>query len=115
MEIEDIPVAVDTAIPCGLIVNELIANALRHAFPDGRKGCISLGLHARPGGSLELTVADDGCGFPSSASTARGRTLGLWLVDLLASQLGAAVERSHANGTRYRLLFQDAAAPPPAP
>ncbi len=114
MEIEDIPVAVDTAIPCGLIVNELVANALRHAFPDGRKGCISLGLHARPGGSVELMVADDGCGFPNSAHTAKGRTLGLWLVDLLASQLGAAVERSHANGTRYRLLLQDAVAPAPA-
>lgn len=115
MEIEDIPVAVDTAIPCGLIVNELVANALRHAFPDGRKGCISLGLHARPGGPVELTVADDGCGFPNSAHTPKGRTLGLWLVDLLASQLGAAVERSNSKGTRYRLLFQDAVAPAPNP
>jgi len=48
MDIEDIPVAVDTAIPCGLIVNELVSNSLRHAFPESRKGSISLGLHARP-------------------------------------------------------------------
>ncbi len=48
MEVEDIPVAVDTAIPCGLIVNELISNSLRHAFPDGRKGLVSVGLRAWP-------------------------------------------------------------------
>jgi two-component sensor histidine kinase len=50
LDVEDIPVAVDTAIPCGLIVNELVSNSLRHAFPEGRKGHVSLGLHARPGG-----------------------------------------------------------------
>jgi PAS domain S-box-containing protein len=107
MTIEDIPVAVDTAIPCGLIVNELVSNSLRHAFPEGRKGRISLGLHALPGGSVELTIADDGRGFSEMAPAANTRSLGLWLVELLASQIGAAVEHSSSAGTRYRLVFQE--------
>jgi len=106
-DIEDIPVAVDTAIPCGLIVNELVSNSLRHAFPEGRKGHVSLGLHALPGGSVELTIGDDGQGFPESAHPTNTRSLGLWLVDLLAGQIGAAVERSKGAGTHYRLVFQE--------
>lgn len=105
MDIEDIPVAVDTAIPCGLIVNELVSNSLRHAFPAGRKGRISLGLHALPGCPVELTIADDGRGFPESATPAHARSLGLWLVDLLADQIGAVVERSNSAGVHYRLIF----------
>jgi len=106
MDIEDIAVAVDTAIPCGLIVNELISNSLRHAFPHRRKGHVSLGLHARPGGWIELTIGDDGRGFPENAHPASTRSLGLWLVDLLADQIGAAVERSSSAGAQYRLVFQ---------
>ena len=109
MDIEDIPVVVDTAIPCGLIVNELVSNSLRHAFPEGRKGHVSLGLHARPGGWVELTIGDDGRGFPESAPATNTRSLGLWLVDLLADQIGAAVERSSGAGTQYRLVFQETA------
>jgi PAS domain S-box-containing protein len=107
LDIDDVPVAVDTAIPCGLIVNELVSNSLRHAFPEGRKGRISLGLHALPGGSVELTIADDGRGFSESAQPANTRSLGLWLVELLAGQIGAAVEHSSSAGARYRLVFQE--------
>lgn len=106
MDVEDIPVLIDTAIPCGLIVNELVSNSLRHAFPEGGKGRITLGLHALPGGLVELTVGDDGRGFPENAPTANTRPLGLWLVELLAGQIGAAVERSAGSGVQYRLVFQ---------
>ena len=112
MDIEDIPVLVDTAIPCGLIVNEIVSNSLRHAFPHGRKGCISMGLHALPGGSVELTIGDDGRGFPENAHPANTRSLGLWLVDLLAEQIGASVERSTVAGAQYRLVFVGQASPP---
>jgi PAS domain S-box-containing protein len=104
-DIEDMPVSVDTAMPCGLIVNEIVSNSLRHAFPEGRHGHVSLGLHAQPGGFVELTIADDGRGFIENADTAGTRSLGLWLVDLLADQIGASVERSSPAGTRYRLVF----------
>src|SRR5580658_623814 len=112
MDIEDIPVAVDTAIPCGLIVHELVSNALRHAFPEGHKGSVSLGLHARPGDWVELTVADDGRGFPEAAHTSNPRSLGLWLVELLAAQIGAAVQRSSGAGTQYRIVFVGQASAP---
>jgi PAS domain S-box-containing protein len=105
LDIEDIPVAVDTAIPCGLIVNELVSNSLRHAFPEGRTGHVSLDLHARPGGCIELAIGDDGRGFPESANPTDTRSLGLWLVDLLAGQIGASVERSSIGGAQYRLVF----------
>jgi two-component sensor histidine kinase len=105
LDIEDIPVAVDTAIPCGLIVNELVSNSLRHAFPEGRTGHVSLDLHARPGGCIELAISDDGRGFPESANPTDTRSLGLWLVDLLAGQIGASVERSSIGGAQYRLVF----------
>ncbi len=105
VDIEDITVAIDTAIPCGLIVNELVSNSLRHAFPQG-KGCISLDLHARPGGRAELTIRDDGRGFAKDGCSHKTRSLGLWLVELLAEQIDAAMERSSDTGTAYRLLFQ---------
>ena len=106
LDAEDIPVAVDTAVPCGLIVSELVSNSIRHGFPEGRKGHVSLGLHARPGGFIELTIGDDGRGFIESPYAAKARPLGLWLVELLASQIGAAVERSSNAGTQYRLVFK---------
>ncbi len=109
LDVEDMPVAIDTAIPCGLLVNELVSNSLRHAFPEGRRGCVSLSLHARPGGAIELTIADDGRGFPQSLQDTKGRSVGLWLVDLLSDQIGAAVERSSGAGARYRLVFRESA------
>ena len=115
LDIEDIHVAIDTAIPCGLLVNELVSNSLRHAFPEGAKGRVSLALHALDGGSIALAVADNGRGFQTSADSSRNRSLGLWLVDLLADQIGAAVERSSNSGTQYRLVFRESMGPAPAP
>ena len=105
MDIEDITAAIDIAIPCGLIVNELISNSLRHAFPEG-KGTISLGLHAGPGGLAELMIRDDGRGFPESDRPTNPRSLGLWLVDLLAEQIDATIKRSSNAGAVYLLVFQ---------
>lgn len=113
--VEDMAVSIDTAIPCGLIVNELVSNSLRHAFPGGRQGHVALGLSSRPGGQAELSIADDGCGFPENARLAG--SLGLRLVDLLAEQIDATMERSSTvsggteaaplqTGTAYRLVFQ---------
>jgi len=106
MDVDDITAVVDIAIPCGLIVNELVSNSLRHAFPEGRKGGIALGLHAWPGGRVELTIADNGRGFLENPRANNTRSLGLWLVDLLAEQIGAAVERPPGAGTQYRFEFQ---------
>ena len=104
-EVEDIAVSFDTAIPCGLILHELLSNALRHAFPAGHKGRVWLILRAQPGGRIELTVSDDGRGFSETAAGAGTRSLGLRLVDLLGEQIDAVVERSSQAGTLCRLLF----------
>jgi two-component sensor histidine kinase len=96
----------DTAIPCGLIVHELISNAVRHAFPEGVTGHVSLSLHLDRDEQIELTVSDSGRGFPETAGHAGTQSLGLRLVYLLAAQLDAAVERSGQAGTQYRFLFK---------
>lgn len=106
--LEAIPASIDIGIPCGLIVHELVSNALQHAFPGGRRGRISIGLHARQNGEIELMVADDGTGYAQSRAGSPDRpSLGLRLVDLLAEQIGAAVERSSGAGTQYRLVFKE--------
>jgi PAS domain S-box-containing protein len=106
MNLEEIAVAIDTAIPCGLIVNELVSNSLRHAFPGSATGHVSLGLRAQRGGQVELTVGDDGRGFSHNADTADGPSLGLRLVSLLAAQVEAEVVRSNSAGTHYRFVFK---------
>jgi len=105
LSVEDITVPVDTAIPCGLIVHEMVSNAVRHAFPQGARGQVSLGLHACPDEQIELTVCDDGTGF-SEAPDLQVRSLGLRLIHLLAEQIEASMERSSQAGTQYRLVFQ---------
>lgn len=93
--------SVETAIPCGLIINELVGNALKHAFPEGRVGKVLVEL-VSDGAALVLTVEDDGVG----AADPRGRgTMGWRLVERLAGQLGGAVELRSPPGTRVRVRF----------
>jgi PAS domain S-box-containing protein len=106
MDVDAIPVAIDIAIPCGLIVHELVSNALRHAFPEGAGGHVSLGLHVDRDGRIELTVSDNGIGFSEASCQADTRSLGLRLVYLLAEQLEAIVECSGKAGTQHRFLFK---------
>lgn len=88
------------AVPCGLILNELISNALKHAFPDGRTGTIVATL-GRPGELL--SVSDDGVGIPGPAIEASTGTLGMQLVHLLAEQIGAQVRISSVFGTQVKV------------
>lgn len=102
----------DTALPYGLIVNELVTNALRHAFPDGRGGTIELRL-SRTDGAIELLVADDGVGPPAdwSGGEAPAGSLGLRIVRALAGQLGGVLElRARQPGAEIRLRSPGASA-----
>jgi two-component system, sensor histidine kinase PdtaS len=96
---------IQTAIPCGLIVNELISNALKHAFPDGGRGEIRVALTRGPDGRLCLSVSDDGIGIPADLDLEQTGTLGLQLVTLLADQLGAEFAIERRNPTRFALRF----------
>jgi two-component system, sensor histidine kinase PdtaS len=105
IEAADVSLPIDAAIPCGLIVNELISNALKHAFPPGTSGRIDIVLAREADGRVLLSVSDDGVGIPGSLDLANTTTLGLQLVNLLADQVGADVVVSRAHPTRFRLCF----------
>jgi two-component sensor histidine kinase len=100
---EGILLGVDTSIPCGLILNELITNAFKHAFPNGGPGEIRVLLRAVGSESFELSVADDGIGM--AEDYAKSETMGLTLVRLLTEQLEGTMELSGENGTRCVIGF----------
>jgi two-component system, sensor histidine kinase PdtaS len=98
----------DVAIPCGLIVNELVTNAFKHAFPGGRSGAVKVRASMEPDGSTLLAVEDDGVGIPEMKAARRGAggTMGMMLVWTLARQIGAEVAVTVQGGTRVQLRFR---------
>jgi two-component sensor histidine kinase len=97
---------VDQAIPVLLILNELISNALKHAFPQERSGSIRVEAHSRDS-RMELAVIDDGVGVPEDFSNAKSTTLGLQIVEILARQLRGTWELRRDSGTMFRLSFPE--------
>jgi PAS domain S-box-containing protein len=106
-ELPDHPVYIDLerAVPCGLIVCELVTNALKHAFPGDRGGKVSIGLVAIDGNTIEITVADDGVGLPAGFDLTAVKSLGLQLVPLLVDQLHGEMIMENAPGARFSLRF----------
>ncbi len=102
--LDPLPLGVDQAIPTGLILNELISNALKHGFPPGRSGSIWVegGLHD---GCITLTVRDDGAGIPESVQPANTKSLGLQIVTILTRQLKGTLEWERGRGTTFRISF----------
>ena len=99
----------DSAVPCGLIINELVSNSLKYAFPDGREGEVRIELHEHSDGQARLIVADNGIGLRSDINWVTARSLGLRLVRSLAEQLGAKIEVKSNTGTEVQLTFAAAA------
>ena len=92
----------DAAIPCGMLVNELVTNAFKHAFREGRQApTVDVSLSSVEGGAVELVVSDNGAGLPADVDTAHPKTLGLQLVHALSRQLGAQTAVSTGAGTRW--------------
>lgn len=102
--------AADQAVPCALIINELLSNALKHAYPDERSGLIRVDMH-RDGDWCSLRVSDDGVGVLEDRAGANPETLGWKLVGALASQLGARLDRHSQGGTTFQLHFRLETAP----
>ena len=102
-KIDDVSLGVDTAIPCGLIVNELVSNSLKYAFPHGKGGEIRIELHSRGGEELELRVSDNGVGFPKDFDFRSTESLGLQLVNTLTSQIGGTIELHRNGGTGFSI------------
>ena len=104
-DLDDLRLTLDAAVPCGLIINELVSNSLKYAFPAERRGEIHLALKEIPGGQARLVVADDGIGLPAGIDIEKTRSLGLRLVRTLAQQLGAELAVQAAPGTTISLTF----------
>lgn len=104
LEIENLPLNIDQSLTCGLIVNELLANASKHAFAAGVRGHVRIALLQTEAGWCELVVADDGCGF--DPASAEGTTsLGLSLVRTLARQLRGQATLNTVDGVEARIAF----------
>jgi PAS domain S-box-containing protein len=106
LELESILMPVNAAVPCGLILNELFSNALKHAFRGREGGRVTVRLREDGAGRARLDVCDDGVGFPAGFDWRSAPSLGLRLVQMLARQLNAAVELESANGTTFTITFE---------
>jgi PAS domain S-box-containing protein len=101
----DITLDLDRAVPCGLIVNELVTNALKYAFPGERNGRLAIAMALRPEIGYSLTVSDNGIGLPDGIERNASGSLGLQLVDLLTRQLGGKLELNRSHGTAFTIAF----------
>ncbi len=113
-DVAGVTLGMERAVPCGLIVNELVANAFKHAFPPGWEGHgqIRVSLrHARScAGVIELLVSDNGIGIPADLDLQQPASLGLSIVSLLTGQLEGRLELDRRQGTSFKVTFNQSAA-----
>ncbi|GEM_PF-1497128 len=111
---DDISLSIDTAIPCSLIINELVSNSLKHAFSGGKacsergesKGEICIGFHSNAG-QFTLIISDNGVGLPKDLDFRNTQSLGLRLVNMLTRQLKGAIELDRSSGTTFKIHLRD--------
>jgi two-component sensor histidine kinase len=101
----DVQTGTDTAIPCGMIINELVSNALKHGFPQGRAGQVCVDLRCDAAGSYILTVSDNGVGVKEDLDMDNPQSLGLQLVASLVQQIDGTVEIDRGEGTTFKIKF----------
>jgi PAS domain S-box-containing protein len=106
LDLLSIGLGLDQAIPCGLILNELVSNSLKHAFPAGRSGEVRVELRHEGESGLKLVVSDDGIGLPYDFEERKGKSLGLQLVSDLARQIGGALTIVSGPHTSFEVVFQ---------
>ena len=105
-EAEPVALGSSQAVPCGLILNELVTNSLKHAFPATRRGEILVSLSCNPGNLVTLRVADDGIGLPPDFDWRQSPSLGLQIVDILTHQLDGELRQEPGPGAAFSLIFQ---------
>lgn len=105
IQVDDVSVSPDTAIPYGLILNELVSNCLKHAFPEGRSGQVQVLLRRDSADQATLTVRDNGRGFPLDLDFQSTESLGLQLVSALTEQLRGTIALDRDKGTTFTLTF----------
>lgn len=104
-EIDDVPVHIDSAVPVSLIINELVTNAFKYAFPDGRGGTITVGITKRPEDMIVLSVRDNGVGLPENFDIDTGTSLGMRLIQGLTQQIDGTLQFSKNKGTAFFITF----------
>jgi two-component sensor histidine kinase len=104
---DEMVMSLDTAVPCGLILHELMSNALKHAFPDGTPGTIAVTLRAGSEGHYTLKVHDTGVGFPPEVDFRHTTSLGLQLVHMLVEQLDGTIDLTTEGGTTFTVTFAE--------
>ncbi len=106
LDLEKTSLDINSAVPCGLILNELVLNALKHAFPPGRSGRITIELRENEERMIRLTVRDDGVGIPDTVDLNTAESLGFQIVSLLAKQLEGRIDIRREAGTSMTLRFK---------
>jgi PAS domain S-box-containing protein len=106
IDVDDVKLDINTSIPLGLILNELVTNSLKHAFPEGKKGEISIIFHKYDEKYL-LEVNDNGIGFPDEIDYKNTESLGLRLVTSLTEQIDGKIEFNNASGTSFKIIFKE--------
>ncbi len=105
MDMHPIEMEISRAIPCGLIINELVSNALNHAFPRSKKGELTVRIFKDRGGKCHLIVKDTGCGIPEKIDIQTPQTLGLQIVTDLVKQLEGKLKLRRDGGTEFEITF----------
>jgi two-component sensor histidine kinase len=103
---KDIILNMDTAVPCGLIINELVTNSIKFAFPGGKTGKIYIKLHYEDG-SLILLIGDNGIGLPDGMDFENSQKLGFQLVKTLTDQLEGTIQYNGKYGTEFKIKFKE--------
>ena len=104
-DVDDMYLNINNAIPCGLIINELVSNAFKYAFPDKKNGSIQVDLKKEENEKFLLSISDDGIGLPKNFDINNIETLGLQLVFTLVDQLNGYIDLSNQHGTSYKIQF----------
>jgi PAS domain S-box-containing protein len=109
IEAKKVYLGLDSAIPCGLIINELISNSFKHAFKGRTEGEVSIKLNLEKQKSdtnkISIIIGDNGVGFPKNIDFKKSRTFGLLLVNTLVDQLDGTIELNNSNGTEFEITF----------
>ena len=110
ISVDEVMLDINTAIPLGLILTELISNALKYAFPDDESGGIKVDFHSFTDDGINkfrLTVSDNGVGFPPDFDPKKSDSLGLMLIYNLSEQISAEIKLDTSNGTKFQITFEE--------
>jgi two-component sensor histidine kinase len=104
-DVKDVHLDINQGVPVGLLINELVSNALKHAFPKGKKGEILLKFYTDKKGKKTLIVSDNGIDFPEKVNISKPETLGMQLIKDLTKQIGGKLGLDTNAGTAFKITF----------